>query len=193
MADAPPATSALHLRNRTLAGACLVVFAAMVGLAFAAVPLYRAFCNATGFDGTPRRAAAAADGAVLNRTVMIRFDTNVRNLPWRFRPTATETSVKIGATSMAYFTVANDGDRPMTGRAAYNVSPESAAGYFLKLQCFCFSDQTIPAHTQKTFPVVFYVDPRFAKDPDTTPLKELTLSYTFYPAPDAARTAGSSR
>jgi cytochrome c oxidase assembly protein subunit 11 len=170
-----------HLK---VAAVCALIFAAMVGLAYAAVPFYRAFCQATGFDGTPRRVLAGPTGKALSRTLLIRFDTNVRgDLPWR---------VRIGATSMAYFTVKNLSPRGLTGRAAYNVSPESAAHYFLKLQCFCFSDQTIPGGAERTFPVVFYVDPRFADDPDTKPLSELTLSYTYFPAqaPKAAAPQG---
>ena len=157
----------------------------MVGAAFAAVPFYRAFCQATGFDGTPRRAAAGPTGAASDRTIGVRFDTNVRDLPWTLTPQENSQTVRVGRTQLAYFTITNNGDRAMTGRATYNVSPESAAQYFTKLQCFCFSDQTIPAHTSKTFPVVYYVDAKFAADPDTRPLSVLTLSYTMFPAPDA--------
>ena len=167
-----------------IAALCVAAFAAMVGLAYAAVPFYRAFCEATGFDGTPLRAAAGSAHKTLARSVLVRFDTNVRGgLPWRFLPVANQESVKVGATTMAYFTVKNLASHPITGRAAYNVSPASAAHYFLKLKCFCFSDQTIAAGEEKTFPVVFYIDPRFATDPDTQPLSELTLSYTYFPAP----------
>jgi cytochrome c oxidase assembly protein subunit 11 len=180
-----------RLGNRALAVLCVLVFSGMVGLAFAAVPFYRAFCQATGFDGTPRRAERAPTGKALSRTILVRFDANVRGLPWRFAPVTNEQSVRIGATSMAYFTVKNLGSTPLTGRAAYNISPESAATYFLKLQCFCFNDQTIGPGVEKTFPVVYYVDSKFASDPDTSVLKELTLSYTFYPAPDVKSGAGS--
>jgi cytochrome c oxidase assembly protein subunit 11 len=178
-----------RLSNGRLALICVVVFAAMVGLAFAAVPFYRAFCQATGFDGTPRRAQASA-GQVLARTLTVHFDTNVRDLPWSFTPVQTQQTIHIGATNLAYFKVRNDGSKPMTGRAAYNITPESAATYFLKIQCFCFNDQTIAPGVEKTFPVVYYVDPKFDKDPDTRPLQELTLSYTFYPAPDVKSRAG---
>lgn len=178
-------TRGRRIRDGVIAGVCAFVFVCMVGLAFAAVPFYRAFCQATGFDGTPRRAETAAGVHPIDRTILVRYDTNVRSLPWKFLPLAGESTVRIGATSMAYFTVENLSNSPLTGRAVYNISPESAAGYFLKLQCFCFSDQTVPAHTKETFPVVFYVDPKFATDTDTSALKELTLSYTFFPAPDA--------
>jgi cytochrome c oxidase assembly protein subunit 11 len=174
------------LGNGAVALICVVVFAGMVGMAFAAVPFYRAFCQATGFNGTPRRVEAASK-TVLGRTLVVHFDTNVRDLPWSFSPLVTHQTIHIGATNLAYFKVKNEGSTPITGRAAYNVSPESAATYFLKLQCFCFNDQTIPPGVEETFPVIYYVDPKFATDSDTSPLQELTLSYTFYPAPDAKR------
>ncbi len=181
--------------NGSVALICVAVFAGMVGLAYAAVPFYRAFCQATGFDGTPRRVAHGSTTKALNRSIDVRFDTNVRGLPWTFTPVQTHQTIKIGATNLAYFKVKNTGAVPLTGRAAYNVSPESAATYFLKIQCFCFSDQTMPPGVEKTFPVIYYVDPKFATDPDTKPLQELTLSYTFYPAPDAkaANAAGANK
>jgi cytochrome c oxidase assembly protein subunit 11 len=171
---------------------CLVMFGGMVGLSYAAVPFYRAFCQATGFNGTPRRVQGASKSKALNRSIDVRFDTNVSGLPWVFTPVKTHQSIKIGTTSLAYFKVKNNGSVPLTGRAAYNVTPESAATYFLKIQCFCFSDQTIPPGVEETFPVIYYVDPKFAKDPDTSPLQELTLSYTFYPAPDAKTANGKA-
>jgi len=167
--------------NRRLALILVVVFALMVCLAFAAVPFYRAFCQATGFDGTPRRVETPS-GKVLARTVLVHFDTNVRDLPWRFKAALNEQSVHIGATNLAYFTVKNEGATAVTGRAAYSIAPVAAAQYFSKIQCFCFNDQTIPPGVERTFPVVYYVDPKYASDPDTSALQELTLSYTFYPA-----------
>lgn len=172
-------------RHGVVAALCAVTVMAMVGAAFAAVPLYRAFCQATGFDGTPKRAATGPSGAATDRTVAVRFDTNVRGLPWTVQPEVNSQTIRVGRTQLVNFTLANNGDTPLTGRATYNVSPESAARYFTKLQCFCFSDQTLPAHTAKTFPVVYYVDAAFASDPDTKPLSVLTLSYTMFPAPDA--------
>jgi cytochrome c oxidase assembly protein subunit 11 len=187
MAPSPPKPGPAGGRfsNRRIVLICLGAFVAMVALAYAAVPFYRAFCQATGFNGDPRRAESAAGVKALNRRIDVRFDTNVRGLPWTFTPVQTHQSIRIGATSLAYFKVKNNGSTPLTGRAAYNVTPESAATYFLKIQCFCFSDQTLPPGVEKTFPVIYYVDPKFASDPDTSPLQELTLSYTFYPAPDA--------
>ena len=169
--------------HRRVAAACAAVAVLMVGASFAAVPLYRAFCQATGFNGAPNRARANASDAS-DRTVSIRFDTNVRDLPWTLQPEVGSQTVKVGRTQLTNFTITNNGDTAMTGRAAYNVAPESAAHYFTKLQCFCFSDQTIPAHTSKTFPVVYYVDAGFAKDADEADVTELTLSYTLFPAPE---------
>jgi cytochrome c oxidase assembly protein subunit 11 len=170
-------------RNTRVALICVVVFFSMVGAAFAAVPLYRVFCQATGFAGTVRRAGAAPT-KVLGRTVSIRFDTNVRGLPWDFHPDQLQQDVAIGATGLAYFKVTNHGTTPLTGRAVYNVAPEQAGAYFEKLECFCFTNQTLQPGETKEFPVAYFVDPAFATGDDTRTLKEITLSYTFYPATD---------
>ena len=142
-----------------------VVFA-MVGAAFAAVPLYRMFCQQTGYNGTVRRAEAKPT-QVLDKTVLICFDANVRDLPWDFRPDQTSQTVKIGQTGLAFFHVTNRSDRPLTGHAAYNVVPQGAGAYFQKLECFCFTDQTLQPGQSMDFPVVYFVDPKFAADPPT--------------------------
>ena len=129
-------------RNLRLAVICGLVFAGMVGAAYASVPLYRAFCQLTGFDGTVRKAEAAPD-RVLDRKLTIRFDANVRDLPWTFTPNQVSQELKIGDTGLAFYKVTNNGKTPLTGRASYNVIPESAGLYFQKLECFCFTDQTI--------------------------------------------------
>jgi cytochrome c oxidase assembly protein subunit 11 len=171
-------------RNVRIVLACVVVLIAMTGAAFAFVPLYRAFCQATGFAGTVSRAEAAPT-TVLSRRLIVRFDTNVRGLPWRFEPEQREQSLKIGDSGLAFFTVTNDSDKPLTGRAAYNVSPDLAGAYFHKIRCFCFNDQTIQPHTTVRFPVVYFVDPKFVSDPDTKDYQDVTLSYTFYPVAKA--------
>ena len=178
-------------KRRNLVGlACGLGVLAMVGMAYAAVPFYQAFCQATGYGGTVRRVERAPT-AVIDRKVTVRFDTNVRGLPWDFHPDQVAQTVKLGAPGLAFFDVTNTGDRPLTGRAAYNVAPESAGPYFLKTQCFCFSDQTIAPHRTMHFPVIYYVEPKFATDINTRTFQEITLSYTFYPAPDVKRaTAG---
>jgi cytochrome c oxidase assembly protein subunit 11 len=176
-------------RNTRVVLACVVVLVAMTGAAFAAVPLYRIFCQSTGFGGAVPR-AARAPGVVLDRKLTVGFDTNVRGLPWTFQPAQPSQTLNIGETGLAFFTVTNNSDTPLTGRAAYNVTPDQAGAYFRKLQCFCFNDQTIAAHTTMRFPVVYFVDPKFVSDPDTKDFTNVTLSYTFFPvAPSVAKTA----
>ena len=181
-ADAPARRPFRHGRIGLLCGA---VAMAMVGAAYAAVPLYRAFCPVTGCDGTVKRGTGDPLQAALKRTVTVRFDTNVRGLPWAFKPEIGSQDVRIGAPGQAWFKVRNDSDQPMTGRATYNVVPESAGAYFVKTQCFCFEAQTIPAHTEMRFPVIYYVQPGFAQDRETQKFEEITLSYTFFPVPKA--------
>jgi cytochrome c oxidase assembly protein subunit 11 len=182
--EGPRRARSAAARNARLAAICAVVFSAMVGAAFAAVPLYRAFCQATGFAGTVKR-ASVAPAAVSSRTVVVAFDTNTRGVPWGFQPDQKSQVVHPGATNLAFFSVTNDSDRPVTGRAVYNVTPESAGGYFSKLECFCFKNQTLAPHASAHFPVVYFVDPRFGLDDDTKGIKEITLAYTFFPAPSA--------
>ena len=170
--------------NARVALICTAVFVAMVGAAFAAVPIYKAFCQATGFDGTVRRAESAPT-RVLAQQVTIRFDTNVHNLPWRFTADQLTQTVKIGDTGLAFFKVTNLSDRPITGRAVFNVVPEQAGAYFSKLECFCFQDETLQPGQSVDFPVVYFVDPAYADDPETRNARDITLSYTFYPSTDA--------
>jgi cytochrome c oxidase assembly protein subunit 11 len=172
-------------RNRNVALICGVSFFGMVGAAYAAVPIYRAFCQLTGFDGATRRAEAAPD-TVLDRKLTIRFDANVRELPWTFTAEQTAQTAKIGETKIALFKVTNTADKAITGRAVFNVVPEQAGPYFQKLECFCFSDQTIGAGQTVEMPVLYFVDPKYATDFETKGKSEITLSYTFFPAVDAA-------
>ena len=170
--------------NVRVAIICAVTFFGMVGAAYAAVPIYRAFCQLTGFDGATRRADTAST-TVLDQTLTIRFDANVRNLPWTFQALQTSQDVKIGETKVAFFKVTNNSDKPVTGRAVFNVVPEQAGPHFQKLQCFCFDDQTIGPRQTVEMPVLYFVDPQYATDFETKGKKEVTLSYTFYPATDA--------
>jgi len=170
-------------RNGKVALICAAAFFGMVGAAYAAVPLYKLFCQATGFDGTVRKAEAKPT-RILDRKVTIRFDANIRELPWQFQTMQASQDVRIGDTGLAFFKVTNPTDKPQTGRALYNVVPESAGPYFQKLECFCFSSQTIQPHQTVEFPVVYFVDPQFADDPETKGKTEITLSYTFFPAVD---------
>lgn len=177
-------------KNARLGLACGALFFFMVGAAFAAVPLYKAFCQATGFGGAVRQ-AAVAPGKVLDREIKIRFDTNVRDVPWTFETEQTTQTVRIGDTGLAFFKVTNTSDQPVTGRAAYNVLPEQAGAYFQKLECFCFTEQTLKAGETREFPVVYFVDPRFADDFETKGAGEITLSYTFFPVENSPVAATS--
>ena len=159
-----------------------VIALAMIGLAFASAPLYRAFCEATGFGGTPLRADAAPGAAMAEGEIGVRFDANVHpGLPWRFEPEQNTVRVEPGAQTKIFYSAQNLSARAITGQAVYNVSPDTVGKYFKKIQCFCFSEQTLKAGQKVDMPVVFFVDPAIKKDPDTKDIDEITLSYTFYP------------
>jgi cytochrome c oxidase assembly protein subunit 11 len=174
-------------RNQKVGLIAFAVVVAMVGLAYASVPLYRLFCQATGFDGTTQRASAEAmPKIVLGKSVGIRFDANVApSLPWHFTPERETQVVRIGERYMAVYLARNLSARPITGRAVFNVSPPQAGKYFTKIQCFCFTEQTLKPGEAVRMPVTFFVDPKFASDPDTAAISEITLSYTFYPVDEA--------
>lgn len=171
-------------RNRKVALICAAGFFGMVGAAYASVPLYKAFCQLTGFDGTTRKAEKASD-VVLDRAVTIRFDANVRDLPWTFETKQTTQEARIGETKVAFFKVTNNSDKPIVGRAVFNVVPEQAGPYFQKLDCFCFSDQTVGPGQTIDMPVLYFIDPKFASDFETKGKQEVTLSYTFFPSTSA--------
>ena len=176
--------------NARIVLACACVLVVMTGAAFAAVPLYRAFCQATGFAGTVPRAKAAPT-RVLAQTVTVSFDTNVRGLPWDVRAAAGQPdAARRARRGWPSSPSPTPPIRPLTGRASYNVTPNVAGAYLRKLQCFCFNDQTIPAHTTVKFPVLYFIDPGFASDPDTKGYSNLVLSYTFFPAPKSAPALG---
>jgi cytochrome c oxidase assembly protein subunit 11 len=172
---------ASRTRNARLALICVAVLASMTGAGFAAVPLYRVFCQVTGFEGTVGR-AQAAPGPILDRTIDVRFDANVRDLPWTFKADQVSQTVRIGETRIAHFTVVNNGTKPVSGQATFNVLPETTGAHFKKVQCFCFEEQTLDPGETMDFPVVYFVDPAFATDPETRGKQEITLSYTFYPS-----------
>jgi cytochrome c oxidase assembly protein subunit 11 len=176
-----PTRKPINKRHLWLGFSCGALALLMVGAAFAAVPLYRAFCQATGYGGTVARSKVAPTRQV-DQNLRVSFDTNVRGVPLEFTPEKPSVTVKVGATGMAYFKVTNTSDHPVTARAVYNVVPEQAGAYVRKLQCFCFNAQTLQPHQTVDFPMVFYVDPGFATDRDTKLYTDLTLSYTFYPA-----------
>ncbi|MFN7030743.1 MAG: cytochrome c oxidase assembly protein [Sphingopyxis sp.] len=164
---------------------------AMVGLGFAAVPLYDLFCRVTGFGGTTQRydpVAAAADPVVLSKTISVRFDANVSSgLPWKFYPEHPTDTVSIGARDMAIFIAENNSSKPVVGTAGFNVTPTQAGKYFTKIQCFCFTEQRLEPGQQMRMPVLFFVDPRIMDDPDARDIQEITLSYTFHPVDEGKK------
>ena len=173
-----------NLRTGLLA---LVLALAMLGLGFAAVPLYRIFCQVTGYGGTTQRASAETAGAVkvAAGSISVRFDANVdRGMPWKFAPEQTTQTMRIGARKMAYFKAENLSDKPITGVASFNVEPELAGKYFNKVQCFCFNRQTLRPGQSIDMPVIYYVDPKILDDPETRDIEQITLSYTFHIAAD---------
>jgi cytochrome c oxidase assembly protein subunit 11 len=175
---AQPARS--NARVGLMAGAFAL---AMLGLGFASVPLYRLFCQVTGFDGTTQRVteAQAAEFKATGTDMSIRFDANVeRGMPWSFKPEQLTQDVQLGGRKMAIYLARNDSDKPVTGRATFNVEPEAAGKYFNKVQCFCFTEQTLQPHQEVRMPVVFFVDPKIKDDPDAKDIEQITLSYTFH-------------
>jgi len=174
-------------RDAVVAAICGFVVVLMVGASYAAVPFYNWFCRATGFNGTTQVATSAPAGAPLERKIAIRFDSNVApGLPWKFEPEQTEIEVKIGEVVTVFYTVTNQSARTTTGQAAYNVAPLTVGAYFQKINCFCFTEQTMAGGEKREMPVVFYVDPSIVNDSDNDALNTITLSYTFYPVRDPA-------
>ena len=172
--------TAVARKNARTAGIMALMVAGMLALAFASVPLYRMFCELTGFDGTPLR-AENAPGAVAGQ-VGVRFDANINtDLPWRFEPVQETVRIAPGARTQVLYRATNLTARTTTGTAVFNVSPEIAGQYFSKIECFCFSEQTLKGGESVDMPVVFYVDPKIREDQDTKHIDEITLSYTFYP------------
>jgi len=178
-------TDTLRRSNARTGLIMAAVVAGMLAFAFASVPLYRLFCEATGFAGTPLR-ADRAPGAVAGE-IGVRFDANTQpGLPWRFKPGQTRITVQPGAHMQAHYTAENLSGRDWTGQASFNVSPDQAGKYFRKIACFCFTEQTLKAGQKVDMPVTFFVDPKIAEDPDTRNIDEITLSYTFYPVESRA-------
>jgi len=167
--------------TKTLIGV-LAVVVIMVGVAFASVPLYDLFCRVTGFGGTTQVSAAAPD-EVLERTITVKFNTDVsRNFPWTFEPETNEMEVHVGQEGLIAFNAKNFSAKPVAGTAVYNVTPAKAGKYFHKTQCFCFDNQTLTPGQEMKMPVVFFVDPAITEDRSMDDLKTITLSYTFFPS-----------
>ena len=174
-------------RDTTVAALCGLLVAFMVGASYAAVPFYNWFCRATGFNGTTMVASAAPATGPLARTIAVRFDSNVSGgLPWKFVPEQSEIKVRIGEVVTVFYTVTNQSARTTVAQAAYNVAPLTVGSYFQKINCFCFTEQSLAPGESREMPVVFYVDPALAADPENDGLNSITLSYTFYPVRDPA-------
>lgn len=184
-------TAAIAHRNRRVALAAGAFALAALGLGFASVPLYEIFCEYTGFDGTTQRVSEAeaslkTTGKILN----VRFDANTSpTLPWSFKPEKEVARVAVGARQLAFFVAENKASYPVTGTATFNVTPSQAGQYFTKIQCFCFTEQTLKPGERIRMPVIYYVDPRLIDDPDARDISEITLSYTFYPV-DSGKVKG---
>jgi len=178
-------------RNGLLAGGLLACIIGMVGLSFAAVPLYRMFCAATGYAGTPQIGGPAGPGAE-GGSITVRFDANTSpTLPWRFQAGQASVTVPLGEEKLAFYTGRNQTAQAITGVATYNVTPDKVGKYFHKTACFCFNEQTLEPGQEMQFPLSFWVDPAIATDPDTRDVRTITLSYTFFRSlDDAARNGG---
>lgn len=175
-------------RNRRVGMIAVIAALAMLGLGFASAPLYKLFCEVTGFDGTTQRVTEAEASRVVvssTNTMSIRFDANVeRALPWKFVPVQVTDTVAVGARDMAIYTAKNLSSEAITGTATFNVEPQVAGKYFNKVQCFCFTEQTLQPGQEVRMPVIYYVDPKIMDDPDAKGIEQITLSYTFHQAID---------
>jgi cytochrome c oxidase assembly protein subunit 11 len=186
-------TASANRKNARVALYGAAIALAMLGLGFAAVPLYRIFCQVTGYGGTTQRAtedeaslAAARAQALAGATVSVRFDANTdQDLPWTFTADQVTETVKLGERRMAFFRAKNNSKFPVTGQASYNVSPDQTAVYFNKIQCFCFTEQTLQPGQEVEMPVLFYVDPAIRNEPGAAAVEQITLSYTFHRARDS--------
>lgn len=179
-------------RHGAVALICGVLVLGMAGLSFAAVPLYRLYCQVTGYQGTTQRAEKASD-VVLDRIVKVHFDANVAaDLPWKFEPLQSSLDVKVGENTLAYFKATNTSDKVTVGTAVFNVTPDAVGPHFNKVQCFCFTEQRLEPGQSVEMPVSFFVDPAFVTDEETSVLSELTLSYAFYPVAAPKKVGGQA-
>lgn len=181
--------------NRRTAVSLFGVAVCMVGLSFAAVPLYQIFCQVTGFGGTPLRASAAS-AVVLDETVTVTFDASIESgMPWTFKPVQKDMEIPIGETGLAFYEAYNPTDRPIAGTAVFNVTPFKIGPHFVKIDCFCFTEQVLMPGERVDMPVTFYIDPSIREDRSTQEVKGITLSYTFYQTdlPEGVQTAFDTR
>jgi len=174
-------------KNVRTAMVLFTVVAGMIGLAFASVPLYRIFCQVTGLGGTPGVQASAPETAT-DIDFHVRFDANTSpKLPWRFKPLQREVTLKLGEERLAFFEATNVSDKPITGTATFNVTPLKAGQFFVKIDCFCFTEQVLQPGETVQMPVSFYVDPAIYDEVNTRDVKTITLSYTFFPQVDGEK------
>ena len=191
MSVQPAPADTLAAAHRRIGLRCAGVVAVMVALAFASVPLYRLFCQTTGYNGTTQRASAPSE-QILDRRVSMRFDANTaRDLGWSFEPVERTGSVRVGETKLAFYRATNTSDRPITGTAVFNVLPEGAGIHFNKLECFCFKEQTLAPGQSVEMPVSFFVDPAIARDAGVSQIATIVLSYTFFPVDNPKGAAGA--
>lgn len=168
-------------RQKLTAAACVVFLSAMIGMSYAAVPLYELFCKVTGYGGTTQVAEGEA-GQILDRKMTIRFDANIASgLTWTFKPTQREMVLQVGETAEASYRFSSGSEASTVGTSTFNVTPQSAGAYFNKLECFCFTEQVLAGGESVEMPVVFFIDPAIADDPDLDSVSTITLSYTFFP------------
>ncbi|MCR4266747.1 cytochrome c oxidase assembly protein [Nitratireductor sp. ZSWI3] len=177
-------------RNRNAAILCLALVGGMVGMAYAAVPLYQLFCQVTGYGGTTQRVEQYSD-TILDQTITVRFDANTNGVPWEFEPVQREVTMRIGETKQISYMARNLSDKATSGTATFNVSPARAGAYFNKVECFCFTEQELQPGESYDMPVVFFVDPEIVKVPELKNLKTITLSYTFFPLEKKAPVAAA--
>ncbi|HJP20889.1 MAG: cytochrome c oxidase assembly protein [Alphaproteobacteria bacterium] len=186
MSDGMDATKSLHLRRHGTALLLAGLVVGMAGLAFASVPLYRLFCQVTGYGGTSR-VAIAAPAQVLDRFITVQFNADTaRGMPWRFAPVQRQVKLRLGEETLAFYRAHNPSPKSVTGSATFNVTPHIAGPYFNKIECFCFTEQTLAAGQSADMPVSFFIDPDIVNDRDLEGVDTITLSYTFFARPPAA-------
>ncbi|MEQ9244523.1 MAG: cytochrome c oxidase assembly protein [Nitratireductor sp.] len=184
--------SAAGNRNRNAAILCVAVVGGMVGMAYAAVPLYQLFCQVTGYGGTTQRVEQYSD-TILDQTITVRFDANTNGVPWEFQPKQREVTLRLGETKQISYVSRNLSNVPTSGTATFNVSPARAGAYFNKVECFCFTEQELQPGQSYDMPVVFFVDPEIVNVPELKNLKTITLSYTFFPLEKKAPVAAAPK